>query len=305
MIRRDGAQPLVFRFGGQCGAVRAAGHHQFRAGQPRQRLDRGVDAFARHQPGEHQQPAAAAPAGDWAVRPEAGGVHPAGHHRHRAPRHSQPGQLTHLLPAGRDDLGAVPGDLAFGRDPAGWAGVPGPLVPGLDRAERMEGLHDRYAQPGRAAQAGQAGHPEVRVHHVRRLVLPFPAEPVAELGHVRQQVVFGQGRRGPGGQPAHPGRTGHPDLTIRVRAGQPGVDGDLMAALGQGMSERRHVHVLPARVRAAERCRRVGMFGDQGNSHPRTSCSMSSQSARNRFSPYRAQAASRAARPASRAAAGS
>ena len=47
------------------------------------------------------------------------------------------------------------------------------------------------------------------------------------------------------------------------------------------------------------------MLGDHGDSHARTSCNISSQSGRNRFSPYRAQAASRAASPASRAAAGS
>ncbi len=76
------------------------------------------------------------------------------------------------------------------RQPLGGRGVLAALVAALDVAEGVEGEHDRDAERAGCLQGGEAGHPEVRVHHVGPLGLPLAAEVRGELAHVGQQLVL-------------------------------------------------------------------------------------------------------------------
>ncbi len=171
---------------------------------------------------------------------------------------------------------------AFGR-----AGVRPPLVAPLDGAEGVERLHDRDAVRVRAELGGDAGHPEVRVHHFRPAPLagPDPGQIRPERGHVREEFVLRDRFGRPGRHMLDDGAAGQRHPVGQPGRVPPGVDGDLVAAPGQLLRQARHVHVLASGVGAAERGERTRVLGHHGDPHRVTSLNSRSQSSRKRGSP--------------------
>ena len=149
---------------------------------------------------------------------------------------------------------------------------------------------------------GQPGHPEVRVHHVRRVRGEAVGQRPAQVADVRQQLVLRQrlGRAGVEVLDHHAVLGHHPPG--QVRRVPPGVHGHLVTGPGQRPGQRLDVHVLPTGVHAADGGERAGVLGHHRDPHRVTSLSSRSQSSVKRPSPYRASAACRATRPASAAA---
>ena len=181
---------------------------------------------------------------------------------------------------------ASPGQRRLRPQPGRRAGVLAALVPPLDHAERVEGLHHRDPErPGRG-QGGQPGHPEVGVDHVRRVVPARPPQPVGELVHVRQQVVLGDrlGRAGVDVLDRHPGRRRDPRRQVRVVA--PGVD-DHLVPRAWPARPRARPRARSARRRRPRRARPAGWRARDTIAilMRATSSSRPSQSPRNRSSP--------------------
>ena len=120
--------------------------------------------------------------------------------------------------------------------------------PGRSRVcglQRQEGLHDRHAQITGARQRGEPAGPEVRVRHVRRVVLPVPRQVLAELRGVRGQAVRGEllGRAG-GHVLDGDARRGLRLLRLPLAVAA-GVHGDVVVLFGQRGHQGRQPLVLP------------------------------------------------------------
>lgn len=300
VLRRAGAaaRPPCPR---RAGAPGAAGEEQFGVGDSGQGPDGLVVALAGDQPADGEQPVRRPPLGrppgpagrgaagqdPSGVRPEVVRVDAAGHDRHPAARDTHRGEFADLVAARGQHPVAGAAEAPFHADALGRAGVGRPLVAPLDRAEGVEGLHDRDAVGVRAEPGGDAGHPEVRVHHLGPVPLAGPGagQVRAEHGHVREEFVLGDRLGRSGRDVLDDGAAGqrHP-LGQRGRVA-PGVDGDLVAAPGQLLRQARHVHVLASGVGAAERGERARVLGHHGDPHRVTSLNSRSQSSRKRGSP--------------------
>ncbi|CNG27902.1 Uncharacterised protein [Mycobacterium tuberculosis] len=295
-LPRHPAQPAHLGVGVQVAAPRAAGDGEHGAGQVRECADRGVDALALHEPGQHRdavRPAVRPRARrrGAAARGEQAQVDPARHHPDAVARDAHRRQFGDLVGAGRDDGVGAAADRALQPDPRGGARVPAALVAALDGAERVVGLHDRHAPRPRRLRGldrREAAHPEVGVRDVGRVAGPAPLQVGAEVVHPGQQVVLGDALGRPrrdvldghaGGEP-YPVRQGG-----RVPAG---VDGDVVALAAEFGGQFRDEHVLPAAVRPAQPAvggERAGVLGDHGYSHRVTSWRVRRQSRRKRGRP--------------------
>ncbi len=157
------------------------------------------------------------------------------------------------------------------------------LVAALDGPERVEGLHERDPERGSGQQARDPGHPEVGVHDVGPGpgLDPPPQEVGAERVHVGQEVVLGHGD----------GRTGvHVHDLDAARERDALREGRVVAARehlhavalrAEPRGERRDVHVLPARVDAAQGGEGAGVLRDHRDLHEVTSVRTVSQRRRN------------------------
>jgi hypothetical protein len=156
----------------------------------------------------------------------------------------------------------------------------------LDGAQRVERVDDRDAEVARGLGRREARHPEVRVHHVRRLGGPALAQVARERVHVREQLVLGELGRRPGVDVVDDHAAGEGHLARAPRVVAPGVDDDLVAAAAERRRQLGDVDVLPAGVDAAEHRQRARVLGHHRDPHlTATSSSTPSQSARKRSSP--------------------
>jgi hypothetical protein len=149
----------------------------------------------------------------------------------------------------------------------------------------MERLHEGYAYLVRRRLGGQTAHPEVRVDEARRAA----GQPIGQLrGEVRnvgQQAVLADWSRRSARQVVHGAARTDRHSVRQFGIITSGVDSDVVTKLGQLRRERMHVHVLTARIDAAQHREWAGVFGHHRDSHPITSFSTRSQSSRKRVSP--------------------
>jgi hypothetical protein len=242
-----------------------------------------------------------------ALRSEPVGVDAARHDADLVRGDAHAGQFVGLVPAGGDDAVAAETDLDLAGDPLRRAGVGEPLVPPLHRAEGVVRVQQGQAVLAGRAQCGQARHPVVGVHDVGGPGAPAAGEVAAELVHVRQQRVLGEGLGRPGGHVVHLDAVAQLHSARQVGRVAPGVDGDAVAAVGECAGEAGDVDVLPAGVDSAEGGEGAGVLGDErdredarvervaaersggqgadGRGHEHTSVIRRSQSARKRLSP--------------------
>ncbi|MCE3291705.1 MAG: hypothetical protein K0Q84_642 [Arthrobacter sp.] len=173
-------------------------------------------------------------------------------------------QFENLIGAGGDDAVYRPPHRRFQEAALGRTRVIGALVPAFDRAKCVECLDHGHTEAGRITarriERRNARHPEVAVDDVRRRAAPVPDHPVSERLHIRQQFVlrYVGGRTGVDMHHLEPRL--HPHLCGQIRSVTPGVYRDEVAAPGQRGGQRGHVNILAARVHAAERCQRTGVF---------------------------------------------
>jgi hypothetical protein len=202
-----------------------------------------------------------------------------------SPVGAQPDELEDLVAAGGDDAPGAAHDRRLEVQALRRAGIGGTLVTALDRAERVERLHDRDSQRLGGAQGRVGGHPEVGVDDVGPLALPLLAQLRREGVHVRQQLVLGVRLGGAGLDVVDLGAAGERHAPRRGGVVAPGVDDDADAARAEALGQGGHVDVLAAGVLAAEDGQRACVLRNHGHSHPTTSSSRSSQSSRNRWRP--------------------
>ena len=108
-----------------------------------------------------------------------------------------------------------------------------------------------------ASQRGQARHPEVRVHDVRRRDRPLRAQLRGEGGHVRRQLVLGHLARRPGVDVVDHHARRERDAPRQRRVVAARVDDDLVAHRAQRRGQRGHVR-RSGRRRRRRRARRAG-----------------------------------------------
>jgi hypothetical protein len=118
---------------------------------------------------------------------------------------------------------------------------------------------------------GEPAHPEVRVHHVRRVRDPAAGQLITELRHEGQQLVLGQLDRRPGLDVLDGDPRRRADPSGQVGMVPAGVHGDLVPPAAQRLRELRDVHVLPAGIHPADRRKRARVLGDQVDPHRATS----------------------------------
>ncbi len=145
------------------------------------------------------------------------------------------------------------------------------------------------------------------MHEVGGPGAPAAGQVAAELAHVRQERVLGERLGRPGGHVVHLDAVAQLHPAGQVGGVAAGVDGDAVAAVGEGAGEAGDVDVLSARVDPAERgegarvlrdegdrqdarvegvaAERPGGEGAEGRGHEHTSVIRRSQSARKRLSP--------------------
>ena len=214
------------------------------------------------------------------------GVDPARHDRQPLRRRVHPRQLAQLVGAGGDDQVGVGGQVALAAQPLRGTGVGCPLVPALDRPERVEGLRHGDVRALGRLQGGQAGHPEVGVDDVGASVRsPVPRHPAAEPAHQRVEPVLGHRPRRPrrhvdDGCPLPEGNALRQVVPVPA-----GVDVDLVAPAPEGACEGGDVDVLAAGVHTTQRGEGAGVLGHHGDSHRVIPSRSRSQSSRNRLSP--------------------
>ncbi len=184
------------------------------------------------------------------------GVHSAGHHRHPAGGYAQGAEGVGLVGADGQDAPGGPAEQPFGADAFGRAAGAG--------AEGVEGLHEGDAVRPYAGPRGQAGQPEVGMHHVGPLPGPDPGQVCAEAGHVRHEPVHGQRLRRTGRHVFDDHAAGQRDPGGQADGVAAGVHRDVVAARRQLLAEAGHVDVQPTGVTAglAERARVPGHHGD-------------------------------------------
>ncbi len=293
VLARDAVQACGLGLGAEQVGLGAAGDEEFGVGDAGQGADGAVEALAGHEPADGQQPSAGAGRAGAGDGGELVGVDPAGHDADPVLRQPHGLQFGHLVAARGDDPGALVADGLLDGEALRRAGVGGALVALLHRAQRVVGLHDRDAEGAGAGQGGQARHPEVGVHHVGRALGPLPGQEVPELGHVGQEFVLGDGCGRSGGHVHHLDAVDEGDPVREARGVPPGVHRDPVSLPGELPGDLRHVHVLAARVRPAERGQGAGVLGDHGDApgrvrnaaHRVTSLIRRSQSSRKRRSP--------------------
>ncbi|OUE10225.1 hypothetical protein CMsap09_14855 [Clavibacter michiganensis] len=246
-------------------------------------LDREVDALAGDQPADDHDAHRAARlvalgdrAGVGRARGEVLDVDAARDHGDAGRVDAGAHQLGGLVGARRDDRVGAAADPGLEGGALGRARVLGAEVPALHGSERVEGVQhgrrgggaDRGGREARGGvEGGDAGHPEVAVHHVRARGAPVGEEAVGELAHVREEVVLGHGARGSGVEvhDLHAGREGDAGGQRRVVAAR--VDGDGVALVRERRGQRRDVHVLAAGVDPADGGQGAGVLGDHRDPH--------------------------------------
>ena len=146
-----------------------------------------------------------------------------------------------------------------------WKAVRGALMHPAHLAEGVERDHERDTQSTPKLRCDLTRHEEVRVHQVVASAAgrPVARHPPDELRHVFEQAFLGYGYRGTGRDVDHPeaGTAIHDDWQRWVVA--PRVDVDEVALRREMARHLCHVHVLPARVDAAEDCEWRRVFADE------------------------------------------
>jgi hypothetical protein len=281
---RDAARAQSRTIAVEFGDVRTAGDDEFDIGRKQGQCPNGiVDALARHHPAEDDEPPARL--GRFVLGLERLEIDAGGDDVDPLPRRADLDQLSDLVGARGDDPVDVAAQLPFVVLTFGGAAVRAPLMALLDRAQRVEGLHDRDVQrcggPGRH----QPAHPEVSVEDVGWIIAQPGGQVVGHCRNERQQLVLGDRPRRSSVQMHNVHAGAHRDPGRQRRRVAPRVHNDVVAAIGQRTGEGRDVHVLAARVDAAECGERAGVLGDHRDFHESRSSNSSSQSARNRGSP--------------------
>ncbi|KVN80201.1 hypothetical protein WT15_12115 [Burkholderia stagnalis] len=238
---------------------------------PRERVDHGVDALARHEAAELQHhERVVRPAEPCARRrPEFVRIEAARDDgdplRVRA---IQRAQIVRVLRAlGNQQVGPSR-ERVLDRDARVGEAVGRALVQPPDASERMERDDQRDAEPPLHAQRDVARHEEVRVHQVDRCgFAPQPCDHVVrERAHVRQQPFPRHLGGRPGGDMDHadPRADRHDVGQVRIVAA--GADVDVEPALRQLRGDARHADVLPAGIHATDHAQGRRMVADQRDS---------------------------------------
>ena len=94
---------------------------------------------------------------------------------------------------------------------------------------------------------------------------PVP-ELLGEFGHVSPQLILGQRARGSGGHVHDVIAGARRDPLVQVRLSR-GVDDHIVTLSNQSGGQLGDVHVLTARINAADHRKRAGVFGDQSDAH--------------------------------------
>ena len=267
--------------------VGASGDVQLGVRERGERRDRVADALALDEPACDHEPMTTGPARFGRPgRREAADVDAARHDRDGAQLGLLAHQLEDLVRAGRDHAIHAARDLALDRYPLWRACVLGALMPPLDRAQGVKGVNDRDPEPASSFHRGQAGHPEVRVHDVRRVLDPLLAQAGGEVAHVGEQLVLGQlaGRARVDVVDLDAGRERHPAREQRIVAAR--VHHDRVAVASERRGQRRDMDVLAAGVDPTQHCERARVLGDHRDPHRvPASASSASHSPRKRCSP--------------------
>ena len=135
------------------------------------------------------------------------------------------------------------------------------------RPQGVEG--DEHGQPQRLRDLDRrpGGHPEVRMQQVREIRRQPVPELLGEFGHVCPQVILGQRDWRSGGHVDDVIAGARRDARPEVRAVQTGVDNHVVTLSNQSGGQLGDVHVLTARINAADHRKRAGVFGDQSDAH--------------------------------------
>ena len=198
-------------------------------------------------------------------------IDPTGDDEHPSRLGAHPLELEYFVRTGSDDRVGTVDESFFLFDPLGRTGVLACLMSPLDHPERMKGVNQRRARLRHSIERGLAGHPEVRVHHVGRLVLPGSPQILGKLIHERVELVFG-----------HLARRARVDMfdnnsrRERDPAGKPAlvgarVNSHIATEPSSAFGERRHMDVLPSSIHTPEHRQRTGVLGDHRDPHPPTS----------------------------------
>lgn len=179
-------------------------------------------------------------------------VDAAGNHRCPGLRHAYSGQFENLVGAGGDDAIGAFGDRLLEAYAVGRAGVVGSLVAAFHHPQRVEGLDDRDACGPSGLEGGQAGHPEVRVHHIGAAVSPLLLQESAEFAYMGQQFVLRQRVGRPGRDMDHAIALCGGDSMRSLRVVAPRVDGDVVPLAAQSRGQLRDMDVLPPGIDAAQ-----------------------------------------------------